>query len=300
MKKTIAVLSLIAFAVLFAQESTGPRLIGTINKVTITPPASAATLTIVNGKTLTVNKTITLDGTDGVIITGPPSNATVATLGLTNTLTGRQDASGAASTSPAKAGTSIPGTCTVGDQFFKTDATAGQNLYYCTATNTFTQQLNSGGGGGAGRPYLNYQGTNSDVTGDNTIYSYTLPGNTMGASGCVTIAWNLNSTNVSGSPVFNLSFGGTVAAFKPQPSIGHNLIGKFLLCNTGATNSQVVLLDGPMLDWLNSGQTGTVTGFGAGISITYSKDTTASQVIAITVTGTSGGNAVGPGYFIVY
>lgn len=41
-------------------------------------------------------------------------------------------------------GTSIPGTCTTGDIFMKTDATAGQNAYFCTATNTFTQQLNSG------------------------------------------------------------------------------------------------------------------------------------------------------------
>lgn len=42
-------------------------------------------------------------------------------------------------------GTSLPGTCTVGERFFKTDATAGQNLYLCTSTNTWTQVSGSSG-----------------------------------------------------------------------------------------------------------------------------------------------------------
>lgn len=44
-------------------------------------------------------------------------------------------------------GTTLPGTCTVGDQFMDTDATIGQQFYLCTATNTWTLQ---GDGGGAG------------------------------------------------------------------------------------------------------------------------------------------------------
>lgn len=35
-------------------------------------------------------------------------------------------------------GTTLPATCSVGQKFFKTNATAGQNLYGCTATNTWT------------------------------------------------------------------------------------------------------------------------------------------------------------------
>lgn len=56
-------------------------------------------------------------------------------------LTGRNviDFSGAASSKPAKSGTSVPATCGVGEVYFKTDATAGQNLYWCTATNTWTR-----------------------------------------------------------------------------------------------------------------------------------------------------------------
>lgn len=39
----------------------------------------------------------------------------------------------------------LPATCTVGQIFFDNDATAGQNVYGCTATNTWT--LQAGGGG---------------------------------------------------------------------------------------------------------------------------------------------------------
>jgi hypothetical protein len=38
---------------------------GTINKYTLTPPATGATLTIANGKTFTASNTLTLSGTDG-------------------------------------------------------------------------------------------------------------------------------------------------------------------------------------------------------------------------------------------
>lgn len=154
----------------------------------------------------------------------------------------------------------------------------------------------SGGGGGGARPYLNYQGTQSNVLGDGTLFTYTLPGNTMGATGCVSVTWNLASITKSGSAVFNLSFGGTVTTFKPQPATGLNYIGKFLICNTGATNSQAVLLEGPIY----SGASSFPEGFGPGVSITYSADTTVNQVIALTVSGSTGGNSVGPGYFIVY
>ena len=72
---------------------------------------------------------------------------TVASTNQSNTFTtGTQDFSGAAHTLPTLKGTTAgkPATCTAGEQYFATDATAGQNLFYCTATNTWTQQLNSG------------------------------------------------------------------------------------------------------------------------------------------------------------
>lgn len=56
------------------------------------------------------------------------------------TILGAWDASGAAATKPNKIGTALPATCGVGETFFDTDATAGSNVYGCTATNTWTLQ----------------------------------------------------------------------------------------------------------------------------------------------------------------
>jgi hypothetical protein len=49
------------------------------------------------------------------------------------------DFSAAIFTKPAKAGAAIPQSCSLGEVFFKTDAPAGQNLYGCTSTNTWSQ-----------------------------------------------------------------------------------------------------------------------------------------------------------------
>ncbi len=48
------------------------------------------------------------------------------------------DFSGAAATKPSKMGAALPVTCNVGETFFNTNAPAGQNLYVCSATNTWT------------------------------------------------------------------------------------------------------------------------------------------------------------------
>ena len=77
--------------------------------------------------------------------------ATVMQTNVSNTVTaGTQDFHGAAHTLPDAAGLTAnkPSTCTVGEVFFATDATPGLNQYYCTATNSWTQQSGSGGGGG--------------------------------------------------------------------------------------------------------------------------------------------------------
>lgn len=52
----------------------------TVNKLTITAPATSATLTIANGKTATVNNTLTLAGTDSTTMTFPPASANVGYL----------------------------------------------------------------------------------------------------------------------------------------------------------------------------------------------------------------------------
>lgn len=75
-----------------AQTHTAPiTLTGTtINKLTLTAPASGATLTIADGKTLTVNQTITLTGTAGQTFTFPAATDTVGCLGTVQTWSAAQ------------------------------------------------------------------------------------------------------------------------------------------------------------------------------------------------------------------
>lgn len=79
-----------------------------INKVAITAPATSATLTIVNGKTLTIDKSLEFDGTDSTKFTFPSSSDTVVTLGATQTLTSKTLTSPVINSTPT--GTGIPTT----------------------------------------------------------------------------------------------------------------------------------------------------------------------------------------------
>ena len=54
-------------------------------------------------------------------------------------ITGAWDAGAAVSTRPAKSGTVLPALCSAGDQFFKTDAGPGKNLYLCGSANTWAR-----------------------------------------------------------------------------------------------------------------------------------------------------------------
>lgn len=81
-----------------------------VNKVTITAPATSATLTIANAKTLTanssltlagvdaktltVNNSLTLAGTDATVMTFPTTSATIARTDAAQTFTGDQTYSG--------------------------------------------------------------------------------------------------------------------------------------------------------------------------------------------------------------
>ena len=63
----------------------GVAIATSINKVTITTPATSAILTIADGKTLTVNNSIILNGTDAQTYTFPSTSCTVAGLQIQQT-----------------------------------------------------------------------------------------------------------------------------------------------------------------------------------------------------------------------
>lgn len=243
---------------------------GTINKLTLTAPATGATVTIADGKTITVNRTLTFTGTDGIVVTFPASSATMATLGLTNTFTGRQDATGAASTAAFKTGTSLPGTCTVGDEYFKSDATAGQNLYGCTATDTWT--LQAGGGGGTGN-------AGAKVT-----------------------------TTFSATPTFTCpsSTAGTIVQFNLSTSLTANITSSTLSGCTGSSSLSSILTFVFVQDGTGSRTVAMPTGFSQACQVSpiassttnmaFSWDGTTASLISCSTTGNSvGGETAAPG-----
>ena len=69
-------------------------VVTSINKMAITAPATSSTLAVADGKTLTANKTLTLDGTDGTTQTFPTTSATIARTDAAQTFTGNQSFSG--------------------------------------------------------------------------------------------------------------------------------------------------------------------------------------------------------------
>jgi len=71
----------------FTTPTLGVATATSINKVALTAPATGSTLTIADGKTLTVNNSITLSGTDATIMTFPSTSQTIAGLGNTQTFT---------------------------------------------------------------------------------------------------------------------------------------------------------------------------------------------------------------------
>ncbi len=78
---------------------------------------------------------------------------------------GLLDASGATHTLPFKVVANVgalPGTCTQGELAFVTAATAGQQIYECSATNTWTQQINTGSSSGGG--LITYSASSLTVT----------------------------------------------------------------------------------------------------------------------------------------
>ena len=60
------------------------------------------------------------------------------------------DFSGAVYARPIPVGTTLPATCSVGSMFFKSDATAGANIYACVVADTWAVEAGGGSGGGTG------------------------------------------------------------------------------------------------------------------------------------------------------
>jgi hypothetical protein len=142
-----------------------------------------------------------------------PLPSTVAYTGQSNTWSaGTQDFHAAAHTLPSKNGltSALPSTCTVGEEYFATDAAAGQNKYLCTAANIWTQQSGGGGGGiGLTAPLVDFADHSSTATtAAQTLTSLTLPAGKMAANNNYAIL-AVSGLQATAANSMSLSFGGT-------------------------------------------------------------------------------------------
>lgn len=125
---------------LFTTPTIGVATATTVNKVAITPPATSAILTILDGKTFTASNTLTLVGTDGTTMTFPGTSGSVVTADSTSTLTNKS-ISGDQITSAVATATALaadPAACSTGE--FVNDIAADGALVCATP---------AGGGGGS-------------------------------------------------------------------------------------------------------------------------------------------------------
>lgn len=97
-----------------ATATTTPAITLTLGDITpskvngLTISSSTGTLTITNGKTFSVAKTLTLDGTDGTTMTFPTTSATLARTDAANAFTGASTASAWVLTSPTITTSIVP------------------------------------------------------------------------------------------------------------------------------------------------------------------------------------------------
>jgi len=119
-------------------DNSVPALRITPSSITVHPATYDVTVTFISAQ----SGRCVLNGS-GAAYSATTAGSNTFASGTTQTFQGALVASGAQRTAPAQAGTALPSTCTAGDQFFKTNAPAGQNLSFCTAANTWTQMSGS-------------------------------------------------------------------------------------------------------------------------------------------------------------
>jgi len=191
----------------------------------------------------------------------------LSTGGITG-VTGTVDFSGSAHSLPAKVGPDAgkPATCEVGEQYFATDAVAGQNLFGCTAANTWMLEGGSSaavtsffGRVGAVTPQSGDYSTTQVTEGTNLYFttaraSAAAPVQSIfGRTGTVTPAANdYNLTQIStgtlastGGAIYNPAVGGnTQVVFKNSSSQAANGSGSILWQNNAGSTMSFINWDG--------------------------------------------------------
>lgn len=161
-----------------------------------------------------------------ICILSSPAALAQSTVTGSRTVQGNWDASGASATKPAKAGATLPGTCSQGEFFFNTAAGSGQNIYLCNPSNAWSQVSAGGVTSVFGR-----SGAITAATGDYLAAQVT---NAVDATGSYT-----NPTWISSLAWGKLS--GVPSAFAPT---AHNLLSSAHADTSTATVARGAIITG--------------------------------------------------------
>src|ERR1051326_1549217 len=188
------------------------------------------------------------------------------------------DFSGAASTKPSKVGTVMPGSCSTGETFLKTNATAGQNFYVCTATNIWTLQ-------GAVIPSVTGFANMVLATDGTGLLWKALGGDVTGVPAALTVAKIQGRTGSAAVPANGqpLTWNGSALQWEPQ-TIGFGQISG-------------TIGDGQIVGGINAAKIGTGgvsnTVFGYLANVTSDLQTQLNGKAATSHTHTAAGDASG-------
>lgn len=155
------------------------------------------------------------------------------------------DFSAAASTRPAKTGPSLPGICAVGEMYFLNSGTPGDNLYGCTAANTWTRQSTANAlpsMAGQANKLLTTDGSNATWT--------TASGDVSGTPGAMTVTRLQGRLVAASAPTDGqtLAWNASLGQWQPSttgmsPVTGQATIDFAMLCD-GCCDSSTFLLSG--------------------------------------------------------
>jgi len=137
---------------------------------------------------------------------------------------------------------------------------------------------------------LNHQGQLAPVTisGTTTIYTYTVPANTLGAGGCINLNFLIQHTTGTASERFDLNWGGTTVLMISSADTTPWYAPNITICNNaGVTNAQQITT--PPFTY-NSGNNPQPW---SAIVSTAAIDTTANVVLKLTC-GNNNGDAITP------
>jgi len=178
---------------------------------------------------------------------------------------------------------------------------AGKNIV-CSTNTTCVEDatsvtISASGGGTFVSGILSRQGPNSNVTLTggatyDTVFTYTLPANTLGANGCARVTMGARN---SGAVTYRIGWGTATYDIGFGAAETYGARAEFIVCNTGATNTQSILFPNVAGMWYAFTSN---AGPGFYPLTTATQDTTSTVAITLKANGTAS-DTVTPVWFLV-